>query len=283
VASLDLSTFSLGPIAFGDTTVVPPPGLGAFTADVDLRPASNIIARITASLDTATGLLTWRLVALDPATGELPEDPLVGLLPPNTNPPAGQGTVLFTVDPRPGLATGTVICNRARIVFDLNAPIDTAETCNKLDNTKPASQVDFVGDPGTEGLEVRWSGTDAGAGILDYTIFVSEDGGPFTPFLVNTAATSAHFLGTCGKSYRFYSVARDATGNVEDAPGAPDAETTLTACDLALTGITAPRTVRLAEAPVTKRVRVGIQNRSPHKVTIPDMAALGNVVSLTVE
>ncbi|MCA1686799.1 MAG: hypothetical protein LC745_12690, partial [Planctomycetia bacterium] len=35
----DLSTFSLGPISFGSSVVVPPTGLSDYTTDVDLRPA----------------------------------------------------------------------------------------------------------------------------------------------------------------------------------------------------------------------------------------------------
>ena len=48
IGTLDLTTFSLGPIGFGDTLVVPPPGLSQYTTDVDLRPGKNLIVRITA-------------------------------------------------------------------------------------------------------------------------------------------------------------------------------------------------------------------------------------------
>jgi hypothetical protein len=55
--------------------------------------------------------------------------------------------------------------------------------------------------------------------------------------------------------------------------------------DLAVTGITAPKTVTLtAKKPVqTKRVIGEIQNRSPHTKMIQDMDMLGNLVSLAVE
>ena len=118
--------------------------------------------------------------------------------------------------PKPGLETGTEIRNRATIVFDANPRIETAEWLNTVDNAKPSSHVDSVGSPGQDGLPVYWSGTDQGAGLYDYTAFVSENAGSFTPWLV-TPDPSANFVGTCGKSYAFYIVARDLVGNVEDA------------------------------------------------------------------
>jgi hypothetical protein len=226
VANGDLRTFSLGSIAFGDRVVVPPPGLSEFTTDVDLRPGQDLIVRITARLDAATGLVTWRYTSLDPATGQPPADPLEGFLPPNVTPPEGQGRVFFTLRPKAGLPTDTAIRNTARIVFDANPPIATQEWVNTLDNAKPGSQVLALPPTQHTGrFEIRWSSADVRSGVLDHTIFSSEDGGPFAPFLRNTTATSALFTGRSGHSYAFYSVARDRTGNVEDAPTVPDATT----------------------------------------------------------
>jgi len=223
---LDFTTFSLGPIAFGDKTVVPPFGLSEFNTDVNLRPASNLIVRINAKLNTETGLLTWRFVSLDPATMQPTDDPLAGFLPPNRNPPEGDGEVFFTVMPKSGLTTGSEIRNRARVVFDVNEPIDTPEWLNTIDNSRPVSQVlPLAATQNSSSFEVRWSGTDSGSGVQTYTIFVSENGGPFTAFLNNTTATSATFHGQPNTTYAFYSVARDETGNREDAPTTADAVT----------------------------------------------------------
>lgn len=131
-ATLDLATFALGPISFGDTLVTPPPASRTFATDVDLRPAKNVVVRIEAGIDDGTGVVTWRFTSLDPSTGELPEDPQAGFLPPNLTPPEGDGSVLFTIAAKPALSLGTAICNQARIVFDLNAPIDTPEWCNVI-------------------------------------------------------------------------------------------------------------------------------------------------------
>lgn len=284
-SKFDLTTFSLGPISFGDRLITPPPGLTQFSTDVDLRPGKNLIVRIRAGLD-ATGVASWYFGSIDPATGELTEDPLGGFLPPNVNPPQGDGSVVFTVMPKQGLPTGTEVRNRARIIFDLNDPIDTPEWLNTLDNTKPTSQVlPLAGSQISNYFTVQWAGTDVGAGILDYTVFVSEDGGPFAPWLTNTSDTSATFAGQAGKSYAFYSVGRDAAGNLEDLPGAPDATTRLVAgmFDLAVTRITAPATVNVTRGPLTRRLTVEIQNRSPLSVTIPDVTTLAALVRLSVQ
>jgi hypothetical protein len=48
-------------------------------------------------------------------------------LPPNTNPPDGEGSVRFTVRPRAGPPVGTEIRNMASIVFDFNPAIETPD------------------------------------------------------------------------------------------------------------------------------------------------------------
>jgi len=223
VAKTDLHTFSFEQIYFGNNRLSPSAGSRAFSADVDLRPNNNLIVRVDARLNLETGLVTWRFTSIDPATGLPTDDPVAGFLPPNITPPQGEGIVLFTVMPKQGLSTGTEIRNRARIVFDANAPIDTPEWFNTIDNAKPTSQVLPLSANQCTSFQVGWSGTDIGSGILDYTVFVSENGGPFTVWLLHTTATLGTFAGQSSKSYSFYTVARDRTGNIEDPPTIADA------------------------------------------------------------
>jgi hypothetical protein len=226
---LDLDSFTLGPILIGSIGITPPPGLATFSGGADLRPAHNVVVRVDAALDKATGIATWRFTSLDPATMETLTDPDEGFFPPNTNPPAGDGQVHFTILPKAGLATGAEIRNRARVVFDTNAPIDTPEWLNTVDASAPASQVlPLASTQPSASFLLEWAGTDDGAGILDYSIFVSVDGGPFTAFLTGTTDTSAAFNGELGKTYAFYSITRDLVGNVEAAPAVADARTALT-------------------------------------------------------
>jgi hypothetical protein len=109
---MDLSTLSLGLIWFGTTQAIPLAGLASYRASIDLRPANNLVVDIDASLNANTGLLTWKFVALDPATRQPPLNPTVGFLPPNLLSPEGEGGVLMTIMPKRGLPTGEVIVNR---------------------------------------------------------------------------------------------------------------------------------------------------------------------------
>ena len=228
VERMHLTTFSLGPISFGDNVITPPSGLSNYTTDVDLRPDNDLIVRVAANLDVNTGMLEWRFSSIDPATGLPTTDPLAGFLPPNLNPPEGDGSVLFTVMPKDELPTGTEIRNAGSIVFDTNTPIQTPEWLNTLDNDEPSSAVVPIDSTqNTASFTVEWAGTDVGAGIKDYTVWVSEDGGEFTPWLTNTADTSATFSGVNEKMYGFYSIARDQTGNTETPPTIADTSTTV--------------------------------------------------------
>ncbi len=231
ITKLDLSTLSLGPMKFGNRLMVPTSGQSSYATDVDFRPDKNLVVKITGSLNPSTGLLAWRFTSIDPATGNPPEDPLAGFLPPNVNPPEGTGSVLFTIMPKSSLTTGSEIRNKAEIVFDANAPIVTPEWFNTIDNSKPTSKVlPLAATQIAKDFQVQWTGSDEGSGIKDYSIFVSEDGGPFTSWINASPATSATFSGQRGKTYAFYSIARDNTGNLEDAHPTPDASTTIVSC-----------------------------------------------------
>jgi hypothetical protein len=222
---IDLNTFSLGPIWFGSNTVVPPAGLSQFSRNVDLRPAQNLLVRIDAALNKSTGLLTWRFTSIDPATLQLTQDPTAALLPPNTNPPAGEGGVVFTVNQKPGLSTGTQIRNRASVVFDLNAPIVTPVWSNTIDRTPPTTHVlTLPAAESTASFPVQWTGTDVGSGIGVFSIYVSDNGGPFAVWENQTTVTSATFTGQPGHTYGFYSIGQDFVGNQE--PTKTNAEAT---------------------------------------------------------
>ena len=236
----NLDTFELGRISFGNGRVaIPPPGLQQWNTDVDLRPANNLIVRVIAALDRTTALVTWRFISLDPATMQPTEDPLAGFLPPNHNPPEGDGAVTFSISSLPNQPLGTEITNQARIVFDTNPPIDTPVWLNTIDNAKPASAVTALAPTqSSRRFPVSWSGSDLGAGVATYTIYVSENGGPYTIWLANTEATSALYDGRPTTNYTFYSVARDGAGNVEDTPSSADASTTTPAVPpVQLTGL----------------------------------------------
>lgn len=223
-STMNLGSVSFGLIGFGSTLVNPPTGTNTFVSNVDLRPAQNLIVRIVANVDPNSGVATWHFTSLDPATGTLPTDPTIGFLP-----PGGEGNIQFSIMPKSGLSTGTFINNSAGIVFDLNSPINTASWTNAIDSTPPVSQVNsLVAVQGSTSFPVTWQGTDVGSGVQDFTIYVSDNGGPYMAWLTNRNSTQASFNGQPGHTYAFYSTARDNVFNVEAAHTKPDATTTVT-------------------------------------------------------
>jgi parallel beta-helix repeat protein len=164
---------------------------------------------VTVYFNSTTGVITWNFTAID--------------LPPNVNPPEGEGWVTFTIAPKPDLPSGTQIRNKATVVFDFNAPISTPEFLNTIDSQPPSTKVNTLDPEQPLNFTVSWAGTDeAGSGIKDYTIYVSDNGGPYTEWLFETNKQSATFAGQKGHIYSFYSVATDNVGNTEQAHTQPD-------------------------------------------------------------
>lgn len=221
----DLSTFQLGEIQFGSRHVSVPPGRSSFSTRVALGDGPLEVL-INASLVEETGIVTWRFTTLDTRTGDLPFDPLDGFLPPNRTSPEGEGSVAFRVTAREGLSNGTEIRNQARIIFDLNEPIDTPPWSNTVDLNPPTSRVTDLGDVQSESVfTVRWDGDDAEAGVSTYDVYVSVNGGAFDQWLRRVPVTEERFAGDSDSTYAFYSIAYDGVGNVEPAKTEADATT----------------------------------------------------------
>jgi len=91
----------------------------------------------------------------------------------------------------------------------------------KVDTTPPTSAVAALPAISPSSFTLHWSGDDgAGSGVAHYTIYVSDNHGPFTVLLANTTATSASFAGQDSHLYGFASVATDAIGNALPPPTA---------------------------------------------------------------
>jgi hypothetical protein len=188
---------------------------------------------VDVSFDSITGQITWLMRSRDANTGDLPEDPFAGFLPPNDAEHRGEGSLTYTIRPKLDLADGTKIRNQATIIFDptygANPPILTPVVTNTVDSVAPTSQAAPLPSENAGSVEVTWSGQDAtgGSGIASYDVFVSRDNGSYQLWQIAATATNATFTGQPGSTYRFYSVARDAAGNTETAPDQPDAVTSL--------------------------------------------------------
>jgi hypothetical protein len=108
---------------------------------------------------------------------------------------------------------------------------NVAQASTTVDTVAPISSVAALPAFSPASFTVNWSGADnsGGSGLASYSVFVSDNGSPFTAWLTATMQTSASYIGVDGHSYRFYSVATDNVGNVETTPSSAQATTTVDA------------------------------------------------------
>ena len=240
-ANLDWTSFQLGSFGFGPVNVSVPPGLTQYQNTVSYKntDGTTLNVLVTLNFNVGTGLLTAVFTSLDPLTGQAPAAILDGFLPPNDSTNIGEGYIQYTVKAKSGLATGATINQQAAVVFDTNAPLNTAVVSNTLDVGAPSSSVTALPSTESPTFTLHWSGQDdtGGSGIANYSIFVSDNGGAFTPFLTNTTSTSATFAGTIGHTYGFYSVATDNVGNVQPTPSSAQTTTTIAANNGVISGV----------------------------------------------
>lgn len=229
---LDWSTFELKSLAFNDARITVPPGLQRFTTTTTVGTDTNEVV-VDVSFNPATGRITWLMRSRDAATGELPEDPFAGFLPPNDTSHRGEGSLSYVIRPKADLADGTRLTNRATIIFDptygANPPIVTPMVTNAIDASLPTSAVLPLPAENNGTVEVQWTGSDAtgSSGLVSFDLYVARDRGPYLLWQIATTETAATFTGEPGSIYHFYSVARDAAGNTEAPPESADAFTTV--------------------------------------------------------
>ncbi len=254
---LNLASFRLGDFGWGDLVIDVPEGVSIYTTRIDLRDSQGYLVDVIAGVDVERHEAFWTFTTIDPATGEIPENPTIGFLPTNVVKGDGEGFVNYSIRLKSDAPTGTVIDAAATIVFSTQEPIDTPAIFNTLDRTLPESRTEGsatgpsdqpvpVNVSSTQFL-VRWSGTDSGAALADYSIHVSDNGGAYIPWLTNTTETEALFEGQAGHSYAFYSVARDHAGNRETIPAQADLLVSV-AADASLNDLSAPTILALTPA-----------------------------------
>ena len=231
--NLDWRTFRLTGFAFDNQTTTLSGNQAFYSALLDYSATKGYDVQVTAGVNVATGLVTWTFQTINPATGQAPQNPQLGLLPVDDANQDGEGFVSYTVQAKSTVQTGDTVSAQATVVFDTNAPINTPTITNTLDAVAPTSEVQALPaqEPSPD-FEVSWSGTDdpAGSGIGSYTILVSDNGATPTVWLDDTTRTNAIFQGDYGQTYAFSSIATDNAGNVEALHAVPDTETTVAAC-----------------------------------------------------
>lgn len=123
------------------------------------------------------------------------------------------------------LISNSVTATSDRADLDLSRANDR-ETIH-VDALPPSSHVMTLPTESATPFAVNWEGTDDlnGSGIRSFDIFVSENGAPYSLWLDDTFLSGSLFPGVAGNSYRFFSVAEDLAGHVEQAPEVDDART----------------------------------------------------------
>jgi hypothetical protein len=130
--------------------------------------------------------------------------------------------------PKPNRPHLQQVSNTASIVFDSNAPIITEPWINTIDKQKPNSQVLPLPAIITDTtFYISLSGTDLHSGIHDYDIYVTVNDTATYLLIHDLKYDSLRVKGKYDNTYKFWSIARDRAGNLEDAPSQPDAVVTL--------------------------------------------------------
>ncbi len=233
--SLDWSRVELVEVAFNKVLISIPSGLQHYETTVSVSTDPNPV-RVQAGLEPDSGVLTWVIQSVDPVTGGVPEDPLAGFLPPNSDcGGCGEGFVSFLVYPKADLPSGSTITNEAMIIFDVNDPLTTNEVTNTIDSVKPSSRIlPLPSTTNDESFTVKWVAADnpGGSGVSYLDIYVSIDGGNFDLWLAATSDTSATYNGQRGHTYAFFSLATDKVGNRQDQPSEVHAFTTVSGMEV---------------------------------------------------
>jgi RHS repeat-associated protein len=246
-STLDWSTFRLTEIGFGDTSLAIPASAQHYQTTVSMTyngKTFNVLIEAGIHSDTGQAYATFQ--SIDPNT-ELPPDVLTGFLPPEDGTGRGMGHISYTILANASLPTGTQIRNVALITFDQNGAIATDQVDDEdpsqgvdpnkedlitIDSGPPTSSVSPLSAFSTAAsFTLSWSGSDdtGGSGIASYDVYVSDNGGPFVPFLQATTETSAMFPGIDSHTYAFYSIAIDNVGNRQPTPATAQATTTIDA------------------------------------------------------
>lgn len=206
------------------------PNLDSFTIQL-LTPS--------ATFETTTRTLKWSLL--------------------NANlPPKGIGNVIFSIEPKPNLPSGTEIRNTATIQFEVFPPVTTKGTVNIIDSTLPVCTVNALpAQTSSTSFPISWTGADVVGEVDSYSVFVSVNNSAFNPLLQSTKDKATTFSGQLGSTYRFYCTAVDTVGNAEIQVPSAEATTTIVSAsspgDVNADGVVDCRDIALVRAALGTR------------------------------
>ncbi len=223
-AKINISSLQLGEVGFGSFRFAIPPGNSYYATRLDVRDSLGLYVDLTAGIDVINHELFWRFRSIDPVTSLPPANAQTGFLPVNdttgnihdTIPGKGEGFVNFTIKPVSIAQTGDTTYEKATIVFDSEQPIETNSWTNTIDAVAPVSHINTA-SVFRDTVTLNWTGADDanGSGIKEYALYYAESGGVFTLYQQHIANTTIKFVGTLGKTYCFFILTSDNTGNKE--------------------------------------------------------------------
>lgn len=215
----DFKTLKILSLGIGRRSYSVPVENKEFITDVTID--SSLFVRLNIKLDTLTGILKANFKTIDRATGLATINPLAGFLPPNVHSPEGQGYFTYSIELKNSVSHGTIINNKASIVFDNNSPILTNTWSNTIDTIQPVSTITSLTRLSDTTARFICNGTDANSGVESYRLYGSKSGSPFE-WLGNISDT-AMFYGQKDSSYAFYILAVDSVGNIENKAAVAEA------------------------------------------------------------
>ncbi len=216
--NLDWRTFRLSSFDFGGQTYAIPDNSSFYQTTIDLTQQLGLEVNFTATIDESTGIATWTFTTIDPTTGEIPLNPTVGLLPPDTSNGIGEGFVSYTIMAASSDPNGTLIGAQATVTFDTQPPLDTAKiynTVSHVDTTPPITTDVLAGTKGSNGyytsttVHVTLTASDP-TGDVAATYYILDGGSEqiYTGSAFSVSGEGTHHIA-------FWSV--DAAGNTESA------------------------------------------------------------------
>ncbi len=120
--------------------------------------------------------------------------------------------------------------NQGQVLYeteDVDAATGTSQTTIQLwspdavDTVAPTGSIDPLFSFSPASFTVSWTTSHdnpGGSGIASYSVYASDNGGPFLPLLIDTTQTSIPFTGQEGHTYGFYCIATDNVGQVQVTP-----------------------------------------------------------------
>ena len=222
-SKFDLSTFGFSSFGWANQSwSVGGSGTKEFTRNIPYTVKdTEIMVRVSGAFDEKTGEVNWSMVSLKKNGDEI-EDPDLGYLLPNNDNRDGEGFVSFNIEHKPNPATGSTISNKAVIVFDANAPIETNTYVNTFDTDYPTSKVTSVERSGSD-IIISFEGSDATSGIASYDLYIYKNGAE--PELLAAGVTGNQYtMKDAGDdNYSFCSIATDNVGWNEPKDLTPEA------------------------------------------------------------